>query len=415
MAVTLNAAGKQQPTLKRSLSLTLVIFYGLGNIIGAGIYVLLGKVVLHAGMFAPLAFLLASLLACLTAFTYAELVARYPLSAGEVVYVQKGIGFRPLSRLVGLLIIIAGIVSAATILRGFSGYLQVLVSVPDVLVIPLLVLLLGGLSVWGIAESVGVAATFTGIEIAGLLLIIWVAAPGLLQAQPVVTDFMPLLEPDVWYGVFAGGFLAFYAFIGFEDMVNVAEEVRRPEVNLPRAILTALVLSTLLYFLVTLVAVASVPVATLAEQDAPLAYLYQFVTGRKPVMITLISLFAVINGALIQIIMATRVCYGMARQQLLPAVFAKVHAVTRTPAVSTVMVSVMVLMLALWFPIESLAKATSYFLLLVFCLVNLSLWQLKRTVAQPAGIFCVSRWVPATGFIASFAFVIVQVTLDLQE
>jgi amino acid transporter len=113
--------------------------------------------------------------------------------------------------------------------------------------------------------------------------------------------------------------------------------------------------------------------------------------------------------------MATRVCYGMARQQLLPAVFAKVHAVTRTPAVSTVMVSVMVLMLALWFPIESLAKATSYFLLLVFCLVNLSLWQLKRTVAQPAGIFCVSRWVPATGFIASFAFVIVQVTLDLQE
>ena len=414
MAGTADAAEKQQPTLKRSLSLTLVIFYGLGNIIGAGIYVLLGKVVLHAGIFAPLSFLLASLLACLTAFTYAELVARFPLSAGEVVYVQKGLGFRPLSRMVGLLIIMAGIVSAATILRGFTGYLQVLVSVPDVLVIPLLVLLLGGLSVWGIVESVGVAALFTGIEIAGLLIIIWVAAPGLLQLQPAVADFVPLLKPDVWYGVFAGGFLAFYAFIGFEDMVNVAEEVRRPEVNLPRAILTALALSTLLYFLIALVAVASVPVATLAGKDAPLAYLYQYVTGRKPVMITLISLFAVINGALIQIIMATRVCYGMGRQHLLPAMFARVHALTRTPAVATVIVSMMVLVMALWFPIEALAKATSYFLLLVFCLVNLSLWRLKRSVEQPAGILCVPRWVPATGFIASCAFVIVQLMLDLR-
>ncbi|MEN8206359.1 MAG: amino acid permease [Pseudomonadota bacterium] len=414
MAGTRHAVEKQQPTLKRSLSLTLVTFYGLGNIIGAGIYVLLGKVVLHAGIFTPLSFLLASLLACLTAFTYAELAARYPLSAGEVVYVQKGIGFRPLSRLVGLLIIMAGIVSAATILRGFTGYLQVLVPAPEVLVIPLLVLLLGGLSVWGIVESVGVAALFTGVEIAGLLLIIWVAAPGLLQTQPAVSDFMPLLEHDVWYGVFAGGFLAFYAFIGFEDMVNVAEEVRRPEVNLPRAILAALALSTLLYFLIALIAVTSVPVATLAGKDAPLAYLYQFVTGRKPVMITLISLFAVINGALIQIIMATRVCYGMGRQHLLPAVFARVNALTRTPAVATVIVSMMVLVMALWFPIETLAKATSYFLLLVFCLVNLSLWRLKHTVTQPAGILCVPRWVPATGFIASCAFVIAQVILDLR-
>ena len=414
MAGTPDAAKKQQPTLKRSLSLTLVIFYGLGNIIGAGIYVLLGKVVFHAGIFAPLSFLLASLLACLTAFTYAELVARFPFSAGEVVYVQKGIGFQALSRVVGLLIIMAGIVSAATILRGFTGYLQVLVSVPDYLVITLLVLLLGGLSVWGIVESVGTAAVFTGIEIAGLLIIIWVAAPGLLQLQPTAADFVPLLEPGVWYGVFAGGFLAFYAFIGFEDMVNVAEEVRRPEVNLPRAILVALALSTLLYFVIALVAVTSVPVATLAGNDAPLAYLYQFVTGRKPVMITLISLFAVINGALIQIIMATRVCYGMGRQHLLPAMFARVHAVTRTPAVATVLVSMVVLVMALWFPIETLAKATSYFLLLVFCLVNLSLWRLKRSAEQPAGILCVPRWIPATGFIASSVFVILQMLLDLQ-
>ena len=414
MAGTPNAAEKQQPVLKRSLSLTLVTFYGLGNIIGAGIYVLLGKVVLHAGMFAPFSFLLASLLACLTAFTYAELVARYPLSAGEAVYVHEGIGLRPLSMLVGLLIIMAGIVSASTILRGFAGYLQVLVTVPDVLAITMLVLLLGGLSVWGIVESVGVAAFFTVIEIAGLLLIIRVAAPGLQLLQPALADFGPLLEPQVWHGVFAGGFLAFYAFIGFEDMVNVAEEVRRPEVNLPRAILIALALSSLLYFLVALVAVANVPVATLAENEAPLAYLYQSVTGDKPVMITLISLFAVINGALIQIIMASRVVYGMGRRHWLPAAFARVNGLTQTPVVATVMVSMAVLLLALWFPIESLAKATSYFLLLVFCLVNLSLWRLKRSDVQPPGFLCVPRWVPAAGFIASSAFVMVQAAFDLQ-
>jgi basic amino acid/polyamine antiporter, APA family len=414
MTGTADAAEKQQPTLKRSLSLTLVIFYGLGNIIGAGIYVLLGEVVSYAGMFAPLSFLLASLLACLTAFSYAELVARYPVSAGEAVYVQQGIGLPALSRLVGLLIIMAGIVSAATIIRGFAGYLQVLVSLPDVLVMPLLVLLLGGLSVWGIAESVGVAAVITAIEIAGLLLIIQVAAPGLLQVQPEIADFRPLLQGGMWYGIFAGGFLAFYAFIGFEDMVNVAEEVRQPEVNLPRAILAALLLSTLLYIMVALVAVASVPVEILAGSQAPLAYLYQAVTGREPLLITLISLFAVVNGALIQIIMASRVCYGMGCKRWLPLIFSRVHAVTQTPVVATVSVSTAVLVMALYLPIETLAKSTSYFLLLVFCLVNLSLWRLKTRGEQPAGILCVPRWIPAAGFIASCAFVLLQALFDLR-
>jgi APA family basic amino acid/polyamine antiporter len=409
-----DAAEQKQPVLKRSLSLTLVTFYGLGNIIGAGIYVLLGEVISHAGIFAPLSFLLASLLACLTAFTYAELAARYPLSAGEAVYVQEGIGLPLLTRAVGLLIIMAGIVSAATILRGFAAYLQVLAPVPDTLAIILLVLLLGGLSVWGIVESVGFAAVFTAIEVAGLLLVIHVAAPGVLHFQPSSVNFRLLPEAEVWYGVFAGSFLAFYAFIGFEDMVNVAEEVRRPEINLPRAILAALLISTLLYFLVALVAVTNVPIDTLAGVGAPLAYLYQAVTGREPVLISVISLFAVINGALIQIIMASRVCYGMGRQRWLPGVFSRVNAVTRTPVVATVSVSLLVLLMALLFPIVTLAKVTSYFLLLVFCLVNLSLWRLKRGGKQPAGIFCVPRWVPATGLMVSCAFVLVQLMFDLR-
>jgi amino acid transporter len=169
MQPNLQDAAERQHVLRRTLSLPLIMFYGLGNILGAGIYVLIGQVVAHAGGFAPLSFLLASLLACLTAFSYAELSARYPQSAGEAVYVQEGLGLPALSVMVGLLIVLAGVVSAATILRGFTGYLQVFLPVPEAPSILLLVLLLGGLAAWGIAESVRVAALITVVEIAGLL------------------------------------------------------------------------------------------------------------------------------------------------------------------------------------------------------------------------------------------------------
>ena len=413
MPGTSDSTAAPQPSLKRSLSLPLVTFYGLGNILGAGIYVLIGKVVAYAGMFAPLSFLVASLLAGLTAFTYAELAARFPLSAGEAVYVQEGIGLESVSALVGMLIIFAGIVSAATILRGFAGYLQVFVPVPEVAAIGVLVLLLGGLAAWGISESVAVAALITVIEISGLLLIIWVAAPALTLVQPVAADFVPLLNPGVWQGIMVGGFLAFYAFIGFEDMVNVAEEVKHPRRNLPRAILAALAVAVVLYFTVALVAVSSVPGDRLAGSDAPLAFVYRHVTGREPVVITIISMFAVINGALIQIIMASRVCYGMGRKGWLPVLFARVHGVTRTPVIATLMVAVVVLVMALWLPLETLAKATSYLLLLVFSLINLALWRLKRAGPQPAGIIHVPRWVPASGFVASVSFVLMQALFDL--
>ena len=413
MRIASSSSNQSPVELKRSLSLTLTTLYGLGNILGAGIYVLVGKVIAHAGLFAPLSFLIASLLACLTAFTYAELSARYPLSAGEAVYVQQGLGIRTVSALVGLLIIFAGMVSAATILRGFTGYLQVFVPVPEIAAILVLVVALGGLAAWGITESVMVAALITVLEILGLLMIIVVATPDMLTGQGLPSDFSPLLEGSAWYGIFAGGFLAFYAFIGFEDMVNVAEEVREPRRNLPRALLLSLAIASVLYFLVALAAISSVPASLLAGSEAPLADLYRYVTGQEPVVITLIGMFAVINGALIQIIMASRVCYGMSRQRWLPSMFGRVNALTRTPLLATAVVSLVVLGLALWFPIETLAKATSYFLLLVFSLVNLSLWRLKRGGDQPAGILQVPVWVPAAGFIASFLFVVIQVVLDL--
>jgi amino acid transporter len=231
--------------------------------------------------------------------------------------------------------------------------------------------------------------------------------------EPTLSDFYPLLDGGVWQGIFIGGFLAFYAFIGFEDMVNVAEEVRQPERNMPRAILLALLVATLLYFTVATVAIGSVPLAGLAASDAPLAYLYQEVTGRNPVVITLIGMFAVINGALIQIIMAARVCYGMGRRRWLPLMFARINTVTRTPVLATASVALLVLVMALWLPLETLAKATSYFLLLVFTLVNLSLWRLKRISVHPHGIISIPLWIPVAGFFASLVFVLVQAAIDI--
>ena len=316
-------------------------------------------------------------------------------------------------QITSLLIVLAGVVSAATILRGFTGYLQVFFPVHDAAALLVLSLLLGAIAAWGISESVLIAAVITVIEVAGLLIIIGVASPELIQLQAVAADFSPLAEFGVWQGIFIGGFLAFYAFIGFEDMVNVAEEVQHPRRNLPRAILIALALSSVLYFLVALAAVTSVSGTQLATSDAPLAFLYQQITGKEPVLITLISMLAVINGALIQIIMASRVCYGMGKKHWLPAVFAQVHATTRTPVFATGVVALLVLIMALWLPLETLAKATSYFLLVVFSLINLSLWRLKKRQPHPAGIIRVPTWVPVSGFFASTLFAAIQLIQDL--
>ena len=403
-----------QPTLRRSLSLNLVTFYGLGNILGAGIYVLVGKVAGEAGYLAPVSFLLASIIAGLTAFTFAELASRYPVSAGASVYVFEGLGNRQLSILVGLLIVLTGVVSAATIARGFVGYLNVFVSVPVWLSIILLLSLLGAIATWGIMESVRTAAVFTVIEIFGLLLVLFVTAPYFSELPPRLSEFTPGLDLAVWPGVFSGAFLAFYAFVGFEDMVHVAEEVKNPQRNLPRGILLALAVSTLLYVAIAFAVLLVLPPETLSSSQAPLASVYQEVTGSTPVLITVIAMFAVVNGALIQIIMASRVCYGMACQGWLPGFFAKVSRKTRTPVIATVLVTLLITAMALWLPLEQLARMTSLLLLIIFSLVNLSLWRIKsRDGAIDRQIFEVAGWIPKAGFFAAICLLAAEITSSI--
>jgi len=398
----------QTTTLKRAFSLPLLTFYGLGTILGAGIYVLIGEVAGSAGMYAPLAFVIASLLAGFSAFSYAELSARFPLSAGEAVYTQRAFGRTWLAVTVGLMIAAIGMVSSATLVNGFVGYMQVFVQWPDWLIITLLVMMLVGVATWGISESAWLAALTTLIEMGGLLLILWVALP-VVELEPALQQvFSSPLDLVTLGGVMGGAFVAFYAFIGFEDIVNVAEEVRDPVRTLPRAVLLSLAIATLLYMAIAMVAVALMPPAELASSDAPLALVYQRATGTEPIFIGLIGLTAVINGALIQIVMASRVLYGMAEQGWIPQWLAAIHPRTRTPLRSTLLIGATILGLALWLPLVTLAKLTSLVTLIVFSLVNLSLWRIKLRDPRPLGVMIFPLWLPLAGFFFSALFALFQ-------
>ncbi len=357
----------------------------------------------------PLAFLVAAVIAALTAFSYGELAARFPVSAGEAVYVQKAFGQRWLSVAVGTLIAFAGMVSAATLSRGFSGYFRVLMNVPDALLIVCLVTTLGFIAAWGIKSSARIAAMLTLIEAGGLVMIVVVAGDALGSTPEIVPRMLPTSGEFAFPGLVLGALLAFFAFIGFEDMINVAEEVKRPERNLPLGILIALCVSTAIYMLVVLAALTSMPVDALAGSEAPLALLYEHATGESPIVISSIGLVAVINGALVQIIMAARIFYGMSMNGWLPRTLGVVHPRTRTPVRATIVVCGIVTTLALWIPLVHLASATSVLVLAVFGLVNLALVALKRRQSAAVGVIPCPMWIPVTGAFASFGLLAAQV------
>ncbi len=372
--------------LARRINLPLLVLYGLGTILGAGIYVLVGKVAAEAGLLAPLSFIFAAFVAWLTALSYSRLVVLFPKSAGEAVYVEHGFRQHWLTLSVGLLIMLTGIVSAATLVNGFMGYFVLLFSVNEQLAMVVVVIVLSGLAIWGIAESLLVAALITVIEIVGLLIVLFFCGDALLRLPEHFDEvFIPSSAVQV-AGVLSGAFLAFYAFIGFEDMVNVVEEVKDPQRNMPRAILWVVILSTTLYVLIALVATLSLPLKELAQSQAPLADILTSRNAQAAKVVSIISIFAIVNGVLIQMIMASRVCYGMSKRYGGPSWLHQVSALTKTPVIATVLVSVAILLFALYFPLVLLAKFTSFCIFIIFALVNLSLWRIQRKTALIEGV-----------------------------
>ena len=396
------------PQLRRRLGIGLLTLYGLGTTIGAGIYVLVGEVAGVAGLYAPLAFVLASILAGFSALSFAEFSVRYPVSAGEAAYVSAGLNIRHLGLIVGLLVVASGSVSSAAIVNGFVGYLNVFVDMPRELVIIGIAIVLGAIASWGILESVVFASVITAVEIGGLILIIAVGAPTSLDNLPELITQLPSPSTDLLLTMMFGATLAFYAFIGFEDMINVAEEVTDVGRTMPRAIILTLIITTLLYFIISLVAVTALPLAELTNSKAPLADIYEHNTGNQPYLISGIGIFAVLNGALIQIIMASRIVYGLSQRGHLPPLVGKVNAKTQTPVNATILVAVGVLILALALPLLILAQFTSAITLTVFCLVNISLIAIKHR-SDDTPIFQVPNWVPWIGAVSSGGFALVQI------
>ncbi len=386
----------------------LVTLYGLGTILGAGIYVLIGEVAGKAGMFTPVSFLMASVIAGFSAFSYAELSSRHPQSAGEAAYAQEAFSLRLISAAVGWLVVVFGSVSAATIANGFVGYFKIFIDIPDWVAITMLVITLGIVAAWGITESVIAASIITVVEILGLLSVIVIAGDSFAELPGRLEEFIPPLDAQAWVAVSLGAFLAFYAFVGFEDIVNVAEEVKEPRRNLPRAIILALGISTLLYLLVSLSAVLALPIDILAGSDAPLAAIYEHKAKLSPKPISVVSIVAVVNGALIQIIMGSRILYGMGKRAMAPRMFSTVNRFTRTPLLATACITAFILTLALWLPLLKLAEISSFITLAVFAFMNLSLWRLKRKDPRPPGVKTYSLAVPVAGFFLCICFLVIQ-------
>lgn len=396
--------------LKRTLSLPMLALYGLGTTIGAGIYALIGEVAGVAGMQAPIAFLVASVMAGLTAFSFAELSSRFPRSAGEAYYVQEAFGLRTLSVAIGFMVVFAGVVSAAAIVNAFVGYLHEFIDAPRTVAIIGIVTLLGLIAAWGIAESVIAAGIVTLIEIGGLLLVIWAGGGELSRLPEALPDMLPSAEWGSLSGIMAGAVLAFFAFIGFEDMVNVAEETKNPTKTLPLAIIITLVVTTLIYLVISVISVLAVPLDQLATHNAPLALIYERSTGSPAHVISVIGIIAVLNGALVQIIMASRVLYGLGAQRLLPAILATVNPYTQTPLVATGLVVSIILVLALGFGLAGLAETTSLITLAIFSLVNGALIRIRLRDGKPAEEVCYPLAVPVLGLLVSLGFLVIGLT-----
>ena len=388
------------------MSLPMLTLYGLGTIIGAGIYVLVGEIAGHAGVFAPMAFLVAAVVAAFTGFTYGELAARLPYSAGEAVYVDAAFHRRWLSAMTGWAVVLTGVVSAATLINGFAGYLLVLVELPEWWVVVALTVVLGGIAAWGIEQSAWSAAIMTVLSVLGLLWVLFVASSSIDFARVELNSLLPPLNAEIWSGIFVGGFLAFYAFVGFEDMVNVAEEVHHPERAIPRAIFIALVISTVLYALVAFAAVATLPIDQLQGSRAPLVDMMATQGEGAEKTIAILSLLSVVNGALVQLIMAARVLYGMATHDMAPVRFGHVNAVTRTPVFATGTAVLVVLVFALWLPVGTLAQITSLIVLLVFAVMHLVLLRLKAADPQPDGIKVIPTAWPVLGLLLTLGLIL---------
>ncbi len=359
-----------KPTLARKVSLPLLTFYGLGTILGAGIYVLIGEVTLRAQQYTYLSFIISATIAGITAYSFARLASMHPKSAGEAAYIFAAFQSRYASALTGLAVILIGSVSAATMVKGFTAYFLSVYDTQDLIIIFGIISFITIFSIWGISQSIWLATIITIIEILGLLFVMYVV----LDDKEVTYEKVESTADIFHHGpmILYAAFISFYAYIGFEDIVNIAEETIDARRVVPLAILFSLIISTILYVALAITCTTYIPLNIFESSDAPLVSIIAY-KGFDTTMIAIIGMIAIVNGALVQQIMASRVLYGMAEQKLFLSIFKQVNARTQTPVIATLVTAAFILLLSLSFNLVTLAEITSAITLLVFISVQIAL------------------------------------------
>jgi basic amino acid/polyamine antiporter, APA family len=396
--------------LRRAVGRRMLLFFILGDILGAGIYALVGEVAAEVGGAVWTAFLVALLLAVFTAFAYAELVTKYPHAGGAALFVHRAFKKPFLTFMVAFAVMASGITSASTLSHAFGGdYLKEFLDVPTTLAALVFIVVVALVNFRGITASVRTNVVLTSVEITGLILIVVIGAWVLGSGDGDVGRNFEFSEgSNAFFAILAGTALAFYALIGFEDSANVAEEVREPRRAYPFALFAGVLGAGVIYFLVTFAASLVVPTDGLAGSSAPLLAVVEEGSSIPPRLFSAIALLAVANGALINMIMASRLLYGMAQERVMPEALGRVHEHRRTPWVAIVFTTLLAMGLIAVGKLDTLATVTVMLLLVVFALVNVAVLALRKETVDH-GHFRTPRVFPVLGLLISAALFAKQV------
>ncbi|WP_267245179.1 APC family permease [Streptomyces sp. PR69] len=370
--------------LKRAIGPKLLVLFIIGDILGTGIYATTGKVAGKVGGALWLPFVIGFVVALLTAASYVELVGKYPKAAGAALYTQKAFRVPFLTFIVAFMVMASGLSSASAAARAFSGNMgEFTEAVPAALIAILFILALAALNLRGVSESVKTNVVLTLVELSGLAVILTIGAYAVLTGGGEPSRLGEFEASGTGYAlitsVLGATALGFFAFVGFEDSVNMAEETKDPVRTFPRAIFIGVAVTGTIYVLVALVSSLLVEHGALARSDTPLLEVVK-VGGLEfpPKLFALITLFAVSNSALINIMMASRLCYGMANERILPRAMGRVLAKRRTPVTGIVFVSLIAIVLVSTGEIKTLSDTTALLLLCVFAVVNVAVLVLRR-------------------------------------
>ncbi|MGE6991882.1 APC family permease [Pseudomonas sp. NPDC047961] len=379
MKTNVFAAGESR--LKQAITGPALFLFILGDVLGAGVYALVGKIAGEAGGAVWVPLVVALGFAMLTAASYAELVTKYPKAGGAAVFAERAFGKPLVSFLVGFCMLAAGVTSAAGLSLAFAGdYLGAFLDTPAVPTALVFLAIVALLNARGIKESLGANPVMTVIEVSGLLFVVVLAARFLMsgQGEPSrVLEFAPGVSPAI--AVLGAALIAFYSFVGFEVSANVAEEVKDVRRNYPRALFGALLVAGLVYVGVGMAATAILPPAALAESSAPLLDVVRATGYAVPHwLFAAVALVAVANGALLTMIMSSRLAYGMADEGLLPSVLTRVLPERRTPWLAIVLTTLLAMILTVTGTLTALAETVVLLLLFVFMSTNVAVLVLRK-------------------------------------